>query len=217
MMKILTFEGGFDKNLCYLIWCSATRKAGLIDTSIPPEPILKAIQKNDLTLEKIFLTHSHFDHIMYSTHFADHSKLITFYGYEKLINPINGIRYHRLSHGTSLTLGNNHLTILHTPGHFPDSICIWNKAAKILFTGDTIFVGRTGRVIGNLSDISQLYQSVYQLIHRLPKDTLIYPGHNYGDRKFTTIGRNIQTSPFFNCKNLAEFSAVMDNFEKNRS
>ncbi|MFQ6609716.1 MAG: MBL fold metallo-hydrolase [Fidelibacterota bacterium] len=216
-MKILTFEGGFDKNLCYLIWCPDTGKAGLIDTSVKPEPILEAIQKNDLTLEKIIITHSHTDHILYSNQFAEHSKSITFYGHTKLINSINSGKYHGLSHGADLKLGNDLLTVLHTPGHFPDSICIWNEAKKILFTGDTVFVGRTGRVIGNMSNISHLYQSVYHIIHQLPKNTLIYPGHNYGDCKFTTIGRNIQTSPFFKCKNLAEFSSVMDKFEKNRS
>ena len=51
---------------------------------------------------------------------------------------------------------------------------------------------------------------------KLPSDTVIYPGHNYGYSSTISIKENISLSPFFQCKNLEEFIKVMDNFEENR-
>ena len=51
-----------------------------------------------------------------------------------------------------------------------------NLIENIIFTGDTIFVGRTGRIISTRSDINDLYDSVYKKILKLPQDTYIYPG-----------------------------------------
>ena len=54
------------------------------------------------------------------------------------------------------------MDIMHTPGHFPDSICY--KMENIIFTGDTLFVGRTGRTIGPNASTKDLYHSVYDKI-----------------------------------------------------
>ena len=59
----------------------------------------------------------------------------------------------------AIFVGNEIITILYTPGHFKDSICFWNKKDDLLFTGDTMFVGRTGRTIGLKSNISDLYKT----------------------------------------------------------
>ena len=57
-MIIKTFEGGFDKNLTYLIWCEKTKHAALIDASTEINPILECIEQNDLLLSKILITHT---------------------------------------------------------------------------------------------------------------------------------------------------------------
>ena len=67
IMKIKTFLGGYDKYLSYLIWCESTRIAGIIDASIDITEILECIDSNNLLLEKVFITHTHSDHI----HFLD--------------------------------------------------------------------------------------------------------------------------------------------------
>ena len=97
-----------------------------------------------------------------------------------------------------------------------ENIDYYNKKYKTLFTGDTIFVGRTGRTIGNKSDIIDLYKSVYNKILTLSPDTIIYPGHNYGYKKCISIKENIEHSNFFQCKSLDEFKTVMKKFEDNR-
>ena len=105
---------------------------------------------------------------------------------------------------------------LFTPGHYIDSICFWIKNQDMLFTGDTIFVGRTGRTISSRSSISDLYSSVYDILLKLPLKTIIYPGHHYGFSKSISIKENISISDFFQCKSLNEFKIVMDNYENNR-
>ena len=86
----------------------------------------------------------------------------------------------------------------------------------MIFTGDTVFVGRTGRTIGTHSNIKDLYESVYKKILTIPHNTIIYPGHNYGYEKFITIKENINYSDFFSCKSFEEFKYVMQKFEENR-
>ena len=64
-MQIKAFQGGFDKNLSYLIWCTTTKYAAIIDPAVSINPILETINKYDLVLDKIFISHTHHDHIIY--------------------------------------------------------------------------------------------------------------------------------------------------------
>ena len=116
-----------------------------------------------------------------------------------------------------ISIGNQILICIHTPGHFPDSMCYWVKHDSIIFTGDTLFVGRPGRTIGRKSSIKDLYNSLYNKIFKLHSDTKIYPGHHYGFRKEITIHENVKNSNFFQCKSFNEFELVMKNFEKSRN
>ena len=64
-MKIKSFQGGFDKNISYLIWCETTRRAGINDASVNITEIYEYVELYDLILEKVFITHTHFDHIIF--------------------------------------------------------------------------------------------------------------------------------------------------------
>ena len=105
---------------------------------------------------------------------------------------------------------------LFTPGHYFDSICYWVKNENMLFTGDTMFVGRTGRTISGGSNISDLFNSIYNILLKLPPKTIIYPGHHYGFSKTISINDNIKLSKIFQCNSLKEFKLVMKNYENNR-
>ena len=214
-MQVKSFIGGFDKNLCYLIWCEKTRLASIIDPSVETLEIFEFIESENLILEKILITHTHHDHIAYLDDFIYKYPLINIYSYLK---PVNDFKksYTPLEHNQVISIGNSLLTILHTPGHFPDSLCYWSKENKFIFTGDTVFIGRTGRTVSQGSNIKDLYHSIYDTILNLPHETIIFPGHHYGFSKQESILFNIKNSPFFQCNNFDEFVAVMDNFEKNR-
>jgi glyoxylase-like metal-dependent hydrolase (beta-lactamase superfamily II) len=103
---------------------------------------------------------------------------------------------------------------IYTPGHYFDSICYLIE--NVIFTGDTIFVGRTGRIISTRSDINDLYDSVYKKILELPRDTYIYPGHDYGLKPSITIEENIKISELLQAKGKSDFIDRMANYENNR-
>ena len=102
----------------------------------------------------------------------------------------------------------------YTPGHFPDSVCYLME--NIIFTGDTLFVGRTGRTISAKSSTNDLYHSVYDKILSLPSNTLIYPGHDYGEKPNISLADNIKISPLLQAKSEKDFIDRMAYYEANR-
>jgi len=212
-MIINSFQGGFDKNLSYLIWCEKTLIASIVDPSTEITPIIELINKNNLILDKIFITHTHHDHIAFLNDFLylyPNIQIIC-YSDSNLNND-----FKKVTNNQIITVGEELIICLYTPGHYHDSMCFWNKNRKMIFTGDTIFIGRTGRVVSKQSNIEDLYNSVYNTLLKLPHDTTIFPGHHYGYKKSATISENIECSKFFNAQSLKEFKEIMDTFEASR-
>ena len=93
-------------------------------------------------------------------------------------------------------------------------MCIRDR--NIIFTGDTLFVGRTGRTISAKSSTNDLYHSVYDKILSLPSNTLIYPGHDYGEKPNISLADNIKISPLLQAKSEKDFIDRMAYYEANR-
>jgi len=212
-MKVKYFIGGYDKNICYLLWCDESKHAAIIDPSVEINPIIEFITKQDLILDKILITHSHHDHIKFVSDFIDYFNFIKVYISYKSSKKFNFIS---LTDNQVVNIGMHMITCLETPGHYYDSMSFWNSKNKLIFTGDTMFIGRTGRVLSSKSSIDDLYSSIYNILLKLPHNTMIYPGHDYGYTTLDTIGNNIVSSKFFNCQNLEEFKLVMKKYEQNR-
>ena len=212
-MKVKYFIGGYDKNICYLLWCDESKHAAIIDPSVEINPIIEFITKKDLILDKILITHSHHDHIKFVSDFIDYFNFIKVYISYKSSKKFNFIS---LTDNQVINIGMHMITCLETPGHYYDSMSFWNSKNKFIFTGDTMFIGRTGRVLSSKSSIDDLYSSIYNILLKLPHNTMIYPGHDYGYTTLDTIGNNIVSSKFFNCQNLEEFKLVMKKYEQNR-
>ena len=215
-MKIKYFIGGYDKNISYLIWCSKTKSAAVIDPAVDPTDIIDFIIYNQLKLEIILITHSHFDHIKYLKEFIFYNNNIHIYVSKKTKHP-KLKKENKISHNQTIKLGNEEITCLQTPGHLNDSVSYWIPKNKMIFTGDTMFIGRTGRVVSKESNINELYDSIYNILLKIPLDTIIYSGHNYGKKIFANIKYNIENSSFFRCDSLNEFKIVMKNYEKNKN
>jgi glyoxylase-like metal-dependent hydrolase (beta-lactamase superfamily II) len=214
-MKIKRFQGGYDNNFCYVLSCKETKTAAIVDPSVEINPVIEYIDSNDFILDKILITHTHYDHIRYLDDFIDLYPLAKVYASSnaQLSNLIN---FHELEHNDVIGLGKHLILSLFTPGHYSDSMCYWIKSKDIIFTGDTMFVGRTGRTISDGSDIKKLYNSTYNILLKLPLETTIYPGHHYGFCREISLLDNIKYSIFFQCNNFSEFNLVMKNFEKTR-
>jgi len=95
-----------------------------------------------------------------------------------------------LSEGQELKLGEHVITVLHSPGHSPGSVCF--SVGALLFSGDVLFrdsVGNVNLLHGSRDD---LIHSVRRLYNSLSEETLVYPGHG----EFTTIGREKRENRF---------------------
>ena len=210
--SVRPFLGGYDKNFTYLITCSHTRSSVLVDAAIPVDQIMPSIPNPPLAL---LITHTHHDHIRYLNDYINIFPDMIVFGHSEsaLMYKIKNFRITK--HQQNFEIGHLPFTSIYTPGHYFDSICYLLKPT--LFTGDTLFVGRTGRVISQRSDIKELYNSVYNRLLILSKDLRLYPGHDYGKQPSIKIKHNIKISPLLRAKNLKDFIKKMEQYELNRT
>ncbi len=99
-----------------------------------------------------------------------------------------------LTDGDIIAIGETELRVIHTPGHSPGSICIY--ADGNLFTGDTLFVGAVGRTDLAGGSAPTLLSSIREKLYTLPDETIVWPGHDYGEAPASTIGREKAENPF---------------------
>jgi glyoxylase-like metal-dependent hydrolase (beta-lactamase superfamily II) len=187
-MFIKQFQTGGDRNFGYLAADDSTKLAVVIDPSYSPERIVEFAQEHGYTIQYVFSTHNHFDH----TNGNDAIKKRT--GKKPLLfddtDPLTGMT---VSDGAHFPLGELEITILHTPGHTDDGICIYIGDA--VFTGDTLFVGKVGGTDFGAQARAE-YKSLHQKLLALPDSTRVFPGHDYGTAPESTIGHERQTNPF---------------------
>ena len=211
--SIRSFKGGYDDNLTYLVSCMRTGNQFLVDASIQLNQIDGFINKRGLIA--LFITHTHGDHIAYLDEYLDAFPNLVVMVYKESEHKINCDYIKPVKQNDIVTVGQLTVEILYTPGHYNDSICYYIDG--VLFTGDTLFVGRTGRTISKGSDIKKLYKSVYGTILDLPESTIIYPGHDYGPKMSITIKENISISPLLRAEDEDDFIKRMAQYEATRS
>ena len=210
--SIRSFTGGFDKNLTYLVTCMRTSNQFLVDASVPLKKISSFINRRGLIT--LFITHTHRDHCDYIDEYVDAFPNLVTIVFKDSQDKIKCNYVKPVNNGDIVSVGQLNLEIIHTPGHYPDSICY--LLDDVLFTGDTLFVGRTGRNIDKKSDTRDLYKSVYDKILTLPDKITIYPGHDYGPRSSITIKENIKISPLLQATDEDDFVVRMKEYEKSR-
>ncbi len=190
---------------CYIVSCSATREAVVIDAGDDAERILAFLQQNDLVVKMILNTHGHFDHqggikalveatgAPFLLHRADLPVLersrehAALYGLNTTQAPTPD-RF--LEDGEELAFGQETLKVMHTPGHSPGGVCFYGGGH--LFCGDTLFAGSVGRTDLPLGDHDRLIQSIRESLLPLDETTEVHPGHGPD----TTIGREKLVNPF---------------------
>ena len=210
--SIRTFLGGYDDNLTYLVTCNRTGAQVIIDAAVEIEKTLDFIRNEPVA---ILITHSHGDHVAYLDEYIARYPKVTILGHEESPLSNENDNFQNINDNQHFIIGELNFTGIHTPGHYFDSICY--QLPPVLFTGDTMFVGRTGRVKGKNSDLSALYDSIYNKILKMPGNIRIYPGHDYGDSLTISLQDNIKKSPLLRAKDLNDFKKRMDNYENNRT
>ena len=118
-MKIKRFQGGYDNNFCYVLSCEETRTAAIIDPSVEINPVIEYIDSNALVLDKILITHTHYDHIHYLDDFIDLYPLVKVYASSNA-RFSKSMDFHKLEHNDVIGLGKHLILSLFTPGHYLD-------------------------------------------------------------------------------------------------
>ena len=175
---------GYMDNFSYLVGCENTRQALVVDPGSDVDQIVSIAEKEGLEIVTIVNTHGHGDHT------AGNAALKERTGARVIIHELDGDRYPAadvlLSNEKTLQLGDIVLDVIHTPGHTPGGICL--HAQGNLVTGDTLFVGDSGRTDLAGGDRATMGKSIRHLMEQLPDHTVVWPGHDYGPTPSSTLG-----------------------------
>lgn len=192
----------------YIVVCEKTNKAAVIDPGGDEDKILAEIENLGADVEYVIATHGHPDHVcgnrtiqeatgakivMHSVdaEFFDKSEVKSYFSMLGL-EPSPSVDL-KVEEGDEIAVGEVKLQVLHTPGHTPGGMCLYN--APDLITGDTLFVGGLGRTDFPGGSHPELLNSIRTKLLVLPSETVVWPGHGYGGNR-STIGEEKSSNPF---------------------
>ncbi len=192
MIKCVLVNGYIPENTYFYV-NDKTNHCFLIDPGYEGKRLLDIANKNNYIIDKIILTHGHFDHIgaineirknidieVYA--YIDSEKYLTnsyynlsrFLGGEEVI--INDVKYFRDGDIISLDDGFS-VKVIHTPGHTEDSCVFYSEKDKVLFSGDTLFNNGIGNTSFPGGNYDTLISSIKNRILTLDDEVKVYPGH----------------------------------------
>jgi len=202
------FDTQGSSTFSYLVGCTKSHEAVLID------PVL-GMEGRDLALadelgfqvKYVLNTHCHADHITSGGAIKKlHPEVKT------LISAASGAAADlKLKDGDQVHFGDYALKSVATPGHTDGCMTFVLEGPgepKAAFTGDTLLIRGCGRTDFQQGNASALYESVHQKIFSLPKDTKIYPGHDYNGRNVSTVAEEKKFNPRLT-QNKEEFLRIM--------
>ncbi len=201
-MKVHQIQVGNMQNFTYIVEDEDTSEAILIDPSWDLIELELIIKRNNLKIKYIVNTHHHFDHTQGNEAMVESTKA-----------PIIQHESSELKHditvkdGDYIEFGNSKLKVLHTPGHSKDSICLIGD--NKIFSGDTLFVGNCGRIDLPGGSAKELYHSLFDVLHSLDDNLVLYSGHNYGISAISTIGEEKTTNPVMQKRTEQQFVEMM--------
>lgn len=193
---------------CYIVACNETKEAAIIDPGGDEKKILSRCKEMGLNIKYIIATHGHPDHVCGNGFLQEetgaaivmHKQDAIFFWQPEVRDYFSMLGLPEspkpdkvVEDGDIITLGNEKLQVLHTPGHTPGGICIYS--APNCFTGDTLFAGGVGRTDFPGGSSQELLDSIRNRLLKLPDDTIVWPGHGYGGTK-STIGAEASSNPF---------------------
>ena len=197
----------FEQN-CTLLWCTETHKAAVVDPGGDLDRILAAAEDEGVILEKVLLTHAHIDHAGGTAELAKSAGL-PIEGPHKDDNFwIQGLAMQAqmfgfpapevftpnrwLEDGDTVTVGNETLEVLHTPGHTPGHVVFFHRVSKLAQVGDVLFNGSIGRTDFPKGDYNTLIHSIREKLFPLGDDVSFICGHG----PMSTFGQERATNPF---------------------
>ncbi|MFC5300916.1 MBL fold metallo-hydrolase [Azospira restricta] len=199
----------FQQNATVL-WCEETRRAAVSDPGGDLPLILRVLEREGLTLEKILVTHGHIDHAGGVAELAERfgvpiegpqredqfwidgmpqqSRMFGF----PAVKSFTPDRW--LAHGDRVSVGNQVLEVIHCPGHTPGHVCFYHAPSRLAIVGDVLFQGSIGRTDFPKGDYDTLIASIRERLLPLGDDVDFIPGHG----PMSTFGEERRFNPFVN-------------------
>ncbi|NCA89018.1 MAG: MBL fold metallo-hydrolase [Gammaproteobacteria bacterium] len=193
---------------CTLLWCDQTQRAVIVDPGGDLDHLRVLIRDTGVTLEKILLTHGHFDHVGAAGLLAEHFDLpivgphredaflleslpgqCATFGFP----PVAAFTPDRwLDDGDLIEFGTIRLEVIHCPGHTPGHVIFYSAANRLAQVGDVIFQGSIGRTDFPRGNHQDLISSIRQRLFPLGDDLRFIPGHG----PMSTVGAERRGNPF---------------------
>lgn len=192
---------------CSVVWDSS-KNAAIVDAGGDAQKIIDFVESQQLNVQKLLITHAHFDHIMavetvknhfnvpvYGSHQEDRElfnrlpEVCLNYGFP-VVNAF--LPDYWLDEGDTVSVGELQFEVHHLPGHSPGHIGFFDYENKIAFSGDVLFQNSIGRTDLYKGDLAQLLHTIKTKLLGLADDFIIIPGHG----SHTTIGQEKRSNPF---------------------
>ena len=180
-------------NYAYLIGDADTSVCAAVDPGWKAEKIKSIADELGWKIEKILLTHAHFDHANSLMDLVGLTGAPVYLHKDEPCEIPRSISTSTTEDGSVIDIGTLKVRCLHTPGHTQGSQCFLIGNAVI--TGDTLFVDGCGRVDLPGSDPKEMLVSLHRLAGLAP-EIIVYPGHNYGHAPTSTIGEQLEMNPY---------------------
>ncbi|MCK8603343.1 MBL fold metallo-hydrolase [Desulfoferrobacter suflitae] len=208
-MQIIQTPVGHMEVFCYLVYDETSGDGVLIDPAGDETRLLRLLRAKGVTLRYILNTHGHADHTCGNDILRDATgaKVVMHQLDDDFFQQPESRQWAemmgfcavtpadvRIQDGDEIQFGGITAKFIHTPGHTPGACCILIDGN--LFTGDTLFVSAVGRTDLPGASFQQLLASLKTKILPLPPQTIVWPGHDYGDRPKSTLRHEMETNPY---------------------
>jgi len=195
--------GAFEEN-SYLVIDEATNRAVFVDPGDEPDRLLAMLRESGASLDAIWLTHAHLDHIGGVAGIKRHHRVpvylhpadLPLYNRAAAQAAMYGLPFEQpappdreLADGDSVSVGSLAFDVMHVPGHAPGHVVFHHD--DVVFGGDLLFAGSIGRTDLPLSDPASMESSLLRICE-LDDATVVHPGHGPS----TTIGQERASNPF---------------------
>ena len=192
---------------CSVIGDDVSREAIVIDPGDDVADVLAIVQKHNLKVQQIIITHAHIDHVggakklkaatgaailLNQNDYALLKMLDVQAAWVGMASPGKVEIDQSVGQADKIRVGSLSADVLHTPGHTQGSVCLYFPLEKKLIAGDTLFAGSIGRTDLPGGSFEKIIRSLHEKVLALPDDTIVVPGHG----ELTTIGEERESNPF---------------------
>lgn len=212
---------GSMANFVYLVGDRSSRQCLVVDPAWDVQGILDAASQDDMTVTGALVTHYHPDHVggpLFGHTVEGLARLLELapcpvhvHRHEaagvKFLTGLSDSDLVLHDGGDTVKAGDVEVTLLHTPGHTPGSMCF--RCGKALIAGDTLFLQGCGRVDLPGGDIDEMWRTLSQRLASIPGDVTLFPGHDYGSAPSAPMAKVRQTNHALRVPDLAAWHRMM--------